>query len=87
MAELEIERQTSSSNNVAAHDEDRLAQFGYKQELQRDWVCYVYLSFSLSNYHSIPIFVFIQFIISIPLLIDYLITRVVSLVSKFINLT
>ncbi|KAI1196948.1 amino acid/polyamine transporter I [Nemania serpens] len=38
MAELEIERQTSSSsNNVTAHDEDRLAQFGYKQELKRDW--------------------------------------------------
>ncbi|KAI1110290.1 amino acid/polyamine transporter I [Nemania sp. NC0429] len=37
MAEPEIERQTSSSNNVDARDEDRLAQFGYKQELKRDW--------------------------------------------------
>ncbi|KAI0390559.1 amino acid/polyamine transporter I [Xylariaceae sp. FL0594] len=34
MEELEIERQTSG---VAAQDEDRLAQFGYKQELKRDW--------------------------------------------------
>ncbi|KAI0399630.1 amino acid/polyamine transporter I [Xylaria palmicola] len=35
MAELEIERQTSSS--AVAQDESRLAQFGYKQELKRDW--------------------------------------------------
>ncbi|GAP91219.1 putative APC amino acid permease [Rosellinia necatrix] len=35
MAELEIEPATS--NNVAVQDEDRLAQFGYKQELKRDW--------------------------------------------------
>lgn len=33
-----IERQ-SSANAVTAqgHDEDRLAQFGYEQELRRDW--------------------------------------------------
>jgi len=36
MAEPEIERQVAA---VAAQDEDRLAQFGYKQELKRDWVC------------------------------------------------
>ncbi|KAI0454947.1 amino acid/polyamine transporter I [Xylaria acuta] len=35
MAELEIERQ--ASNTAEAQDEDRLAQFGYKQELKRDW--------------------------------------------------
>ncbi|KAI8948842.1 amino acid/polyamine transporter I [Xylaria longipes] len=35
MAEPEIERQ--ASNTAAAQDEDRLAQFGYKQELKRDW--------------------------------------------------
>lgn len=35
MAEPEIERQTS--NTAEAQDEDRLAQFGYKQELKRDW--------------------------------------------------
>ncbi|KAI0912367.1 amino acid/polyamine transporter I [Ustulina deusta] len=34
-ASLEIERQ--ASNTVAAQDEDRLAQFGYEQELKRDW--------------------------------------------------
>lgn len=37
MASLEIERQ--ASNRAPAQDEDRLAQFGYKQELNRDWVC------------------------------------------------
>ncbi|KAI1747809.1 amino acid/polyamine transporter I [Xylaria castorea] len=35
MAEMEIERQ--ASNTAVAQDEDRLAQFGYKQELKRDW--------------------------------------------------
>ncbi|KAJ8125159.1 hypothetical protein O1611_g8480 [Lasiodiplodia mahajangana] len=35
MADLEIERQTT--NTVPVQDEDRLAQFGYKQELKRDW--------------------------------------------------
>ncbi|KAI1151001.1 amino acid/polyamine transporter I [Nemania diffusa] len=35
MASLEIERQ--ASNRAPAQDEDRLAQFGYKQELNRDW--------------------------------------------------
>ncbi|TGJ80769.1 hypothetical protein E0Z10_g7979 [Xylaria hypoxylon] len=35
MASVEIERQ--ASNTVAVQDEDRLAQFGYKQELKRDW--------------------------------------------------
>ncbi|KAI1420750.1 amino acid/polyamine transporter I [Xylaria sp. FL1777] len=34
-ASLEIERQ--ASNTVAVQDEDRLAQFGYEQELKRDW--------------------------------------------------
>ncbi|KAI0101699.1 amino acid/polyamine transporter I [Nemania sp. FL0031] len=33
MADVEIER----PNTVPAQDEDRLAQFGYKQELNRDW--------------------------------------------------
>ncbi|KAI1737974.1 amino acid/polyamine transporter I [Xylaria scruposa] len=36
MAELEIERQASNTA-ATAQDEDRLAQFGYKQELKRDW--------------------------------------------------
>ncbi|KAI3326365.1 amino acid transporter [Xylariaceae sp. AK1471] len=35
MADLEMERPTSIT--IAAEDEDRLAQFGYKQELKRDW--------------------------------------------------
>ncbi|KAI0537301.1 amino acid/polyamine transporter I [Xylaria digitata] len=35
MASVEIERQASST--AAVQDEDRLAQFGYKQELKRDW--------------------------------------------------
>ncbi|KAI0429477.1 amino acid/polyamine transporter I [Xylaria sp. FL1042] len=34
-ASLEIERQ--ASNSIAVQDEDRLAQFGYEQELKRDW--------------------------------------------------
>ncbi|KAI1346071.1 amino acid/polyamine transporter I [Xylaria sp. FL0043] len=34
-ASLEIEPQTS--NSIAVRDEDRLAQFGYEQELKRDW--------------------------------------------------
>ncbi|KAI0153159.1 amino acid/polyamine transporter I [Xylariaceae sp. FL1272] len=33
--DMEIARRTSNSNKV--QDEDRLAQFGYKQELKRDW--------------------------------------------------
>jgi hypothetical protein len=33
--EPEIERRPSGS--VMEGDEDRLAQFGYKQELRRDW--------------------------------------------------
>lgn len=38
MDAAKIERQ-SSANAVTAqgHDEDRLAQFGYEQELRRDW--------------------------------------------------
>lgn len=35
MEEPGVERRTS--NTVQEHDEDRLAQFGYKQELKRDW--------------------------------------------------
>jgi hypothetical protein len=35
MAEPEVERRTS--NLVDEKDEGRLAQFGYKQELKRDW--------------------------------------------------
>ncbi|KAF3760458.1 amino acid transporter [Cryphonectria parasitica EP155] len=35
MAEPAVERRTS--NPGQEHDEDRLAQFGYKQELKRDW--------------------------------------------------
>ena len=33
----EIERQAPNPH-VAVQDEDRLAQFGYEQELKRDWV-------------------------------------------------
>jgi hypothetical protein len=35
MAEPAVEQRTASSDAVA--DEGRLAQFGYKQELKRDW--------------------------------------------------
>src|SRR4051812_37470280 len=35
MAEPEVERRASTSGDEA--EEERLAQFGYKQELKRDW--------------------------------------------------
>ncbi|KAI1359204.1 amino acid/polyamine transporter I [Xylaria arbuscula] len=34
---IEIERQAPNPHDVAGQDEDRLAQFGYEQELKRDW--------------------------------------------------
>lgn len=35
--EVEAVMEYGCSNTVQEHDEDRLAQFGYKQELRRDW--------------------------------------------------
>lgn len=32
-----IERRPSANAAAQGHDEDRLAQFGYEQELRRDW--------------------------------------------------
>lgn len=37
MEEPGIERRVSGTAQNQGHDEDRLAQFGYKQELRRDW--------------------------------------------------
>jgi len=35
--ELSIGRQASRVSRVDQHDEQELAEFGYKQELRRDW--------------------------------------------------
>jgi len=37
MAEPAVERRQSRSDAVEEADESRLQQFGYKQELKRDW--------------------------------------------------
>lgn len=35
--ELSIGRHASRASRVEQHDEEELAEFGYKQELRRDW--------------------------------------------------
>lgn len=55
MAEPEAERRPNATGGEA--DEDRLAQFGYKQELQRDWSLRHNFGISFSiivSMHNVP---------------------------------
>jgi hypothetical protein len=54
MAEPAVERRPSAHGVDAEADEDRLAQFGYKQELKRDWGLAHNFGISFSIIVSLP---------------------------------